>query len=208
MEDLHKDPELRSFQDCIVLQKFAAGSMNAIDRTITSAGGAEKDDDGKPVEKRPNNGVVILMGHGLGGILAQAIASFCLELSSEALQGHHLGLKQIHWRLVLLGTPHLLASGNILDDVDQIQAIVTYYGGRLYDVHHTRGFWKGLQQHSLCLIDGDWEAHQLNAPLEAHGTLKVASFREGEEDRELVCFLHLPCTSQSVRLLMNSLRPN
>ena len=186
MHDL--DSELRSFQDCLLLQNFGAGAMNAIDHSISSdspsavagreAGGAE--------EKRPNNGIIILVAHGLGGILAQGLASLILELPAEILKGHHLGLKRKHWRLLLLGAPNLPDHTNILEDWDQIQGIVSYYGGKGGDVHHTRDFWKGLHQHSLCLIDNGWIRQGLDAPLEPHGTLMVASFREGVEDERLV----------------------
>lgn len=185
------DPQLRAFQDCIWLQKFAAGTLNSIDHCIkcvhtASAGtGKEADSHGG---KRPNNGVIILIGHGLGGILAQAASALVLQLSTEMLHGHHLQLKQAHWRLILLGTPNLHDSGKIVVDFDQILQIVAYYGGKEFNVNHTRQFWMGLQKSSMCLINNDWAEQGLSPPPEAHGTLRVACFQEGEEDQSLVHF--------------------
>lgn len=184
------DANLHSFQNCMPLQAFAAGSLNAIDRQITSDAelAVSNQNTHSSGNKKPNNGVVILIGHGLGGLLAEVISSLILELPTETLRGHHLGLKQKHWRLIVLGTPHLgPVHGNILEDIDQIMAIVAYYGGTGSgcDVHHTRGFWTGLQQHSRCLVDNDWDAQGLQAPFDSHGTLKVASFQEGEQDESL-----------------------
>ena len=186
MHDL--DSDLRSFQDCLWLQNFAGGGLNAVDHDITSdeSPSASGGDTGKPGMQRPNNGIVILIGHGLGGLLAQAISSLILELSSEALHGHHLGLKKKDWRLILLGSPHLSGQGNILDDTNQISSIVSHYGGKIWNVYHTRGFWQGLQQHLLCLINDDWAEQSLNAPAEAHGRVRVASFREGVQDEAKV----------------------
>lgn len=189
------DANLHSFQNCMPLQAFAAGSLNAIDRQITSDAelAVSNQNTHSSGNKKPNNGVVILIGHGLGGLLAEVISSLILELPTETLRGHHLGLKQKHWRLIVLGTPHLgPVHGNILEDIDQIMAIVAYYGGTGSgcDVHHTRGFWTGLQQHSRCLVDNDWDAQGLQAPFDSHGTLKVASFQEGEQDESLVRFFH------------------
>ncbi|KAK7423510.1 hypothetical protein QQX98_000967 [Neonectria punicea] len=184
------DANLQSFQECIPLQNFAFGSLNAIDRHITSDASSvvSNQDSRSSGNKKPNNGVVILIGHGLGGLLVEVISTLILELPAETLQGHHLGLKQKHWRLIVLGTPHLGDEySNIIRDIEQITAIVAYYGGTRIgcDVHHTRGFWKGLEQHSRCLINGDWEKEGLQAPADSHGTLKVASFQEGEQDGSL-----------------------
>lgn len=192
------DPGLRAFQDCIYLQKFAAGTLNAIDQSIgschTTSVATGEEANGRD-EKRPNNGVIILIGHGLGGILAQAASSLVLELSTEMLRGHHLRLKQAHWRLVLLGTPNLHDPSKVIVDYDQILGIVAYYGGKGFDVNHTRQFWMGLQQHSMCLINNNWVEQGLSSPTEPHGTVRVACFREGEED-------------QSLAQNMKSLRPN
>lgn len=115
------------------------------------------------------------------------MASLILELPAEQMGGHHLGLKRLHWRLILLGTPNFHENSSILEDMDQISGIVAYYGGKVWDIHHTRGFWRGLQQHSLCLINNDWVKQGLDAPTDPHGTLMVACFQEGEEDENLVC---------------------
>ena len=152
------DPGLRAFQDCIWLQNFAAGTLNSIDHVIRtgharSVGtGNEADDHG---ETWPNNGVIIIVAHGLGGILAQAASSIVLSVSTETLHGHHLQLRQTHRRLILLGTPNLLDPSKIVIDFEQILQIGAYYGGKEFNVNHTRQFWMGLQTQAMCLINND-----------------------------------------------------
>lgn len=173
------DPGLRAFQDCIWLQNFAAGTLNSIDHVIRtgharSVGtGNEADDHG---ETWPNNGVIIIVAHGLGGILAQAASSIVLSVSTETLHGHHLQLRQTHRRLILLGTPNLHDPSKIVIDFEQILQIGAYYGGKEFNVNHTRQFWMGLQTQAMCLINNDWVEQGLSPPTEVHGTLKVACF--------------------------------
>ncbi|KAH8883164.1 hypothetical protein GQ53DRAFT_753067 [Thozetella sp. PMI_491] len=183
------DARLKTFQECVWMQNFAGGALNAIDHRLTSETpyAAPEEGTGSPQGKRPNNGTVVLVAHGLGGILATTTASLILELPSEVMQGHCLGLKRKHWRVILLGTPHFGEDSNPLEAMDQFSGIMAYYGGTTAgsDFWHTWAWWKGLQQHGLCLIHGNWAEKSLAAPTDPHGTLQVASFQEGEQDESL-----------------------
>ncbi|KAI9147158.1 hypothetical protein HJFPF1_13190 [Paramyrothecium foliicola] len=138
----HIDKNLHTFQGCILLQNFVLGSLNVIEHCITSD--AESASGQPEISKeglKPNNGIMTMIGQGLGGVLAERIASLILVIPVQTLQGHHLGLKRKHWRVIVLGTPHTLPP-RYTDDVEIIKDLVTYYGGSVdrSDLRQTHQF--------------------------------------------------------------------
>jgi len=144
--------QLRTFQDCLWLQKLASQCLWVIDESIPSDVAVSDENAVQLKVKRPNNGVVVLIGHGLGGILVQATSALLFALPSKNFRDLYVGLKQKHWRLILLGSPQFINDGQVFHRWEGISVITDYYGGKVYNRNHTKEFWIGLHTHARCLI--------------------------------------------------------